>query len=239
MKEKAISFCRQLIPMIYADIKTHTRRPFTFKTLGGKNPIPHFSGYSLGEYYTGHIDTGAVLYSRGANGCLNQVTERAMPRYKVGDILYVKEEYYEYGHWGENGKTKTGKRKRKFMPVNPFGNDKDYPIYYADTLPKDIVVLKDRFCPDFGYFWRNSRFMPRRAARLFLRLKGIRAERLQDITPEDVIKEGIKADPYGRLPIQVFADLWDGLNEAREYGWFINPYVFVYIFERIKDYGQA
>jgi len=81
--------------------------------------------------------------------------------------------------------------------------------------------------------------MPRRAARLFLRLKGIRAERLQDITPEDVIKEGIKADPYGRLPIQAFADLWDGLNEAREYGWFINPYVFVYIFERIKDYGQA
>jgi len=139
MKEKAISFCRQLIPMIYADIKTHTRRPFTFKTLGGKNPIPHFYSYSLGEYYTGHIETGAVLYSRGANGCWNQVTERAMPRYKVGDILYVKEEYYELAIGGRTAKLKPANVKESLCQSTLLGTIKTIP--YITLIPYPKILL--------------------------------------------------------------------------------------------------
>jgi hypothetical protein len=48
--------------------------------------------------------------------------------------------------------------------------------------------------------WRPSIFMPKEAARLFIKIIGVRAERLQDITVEDVIKEGHPAENEIRNP---------------------------------------
>lgn len=42
----------------------------------------------------------------------------------------------------------------------------------------------------FALRWHSPINMPREAARLFLRVTGVRVERLQDITEEDVIDEG-------------------------------------------------
>lgn len=42
--------------------------------------------------------------------------------------------------------------------------------------------------------WRPSIHMPRKAARTFLRVTGVRVERLQDITEEQAIKEGVPDD---------------------------------------------
>jgi len=228
MKEKAISFCRRLIPRIYADEKTHTRRVAKPQPQISDLIKYRFDGFE-DEDYGG--DGEAYLEELSYYG---EPTERYIsigrPCFYPGDILWVKEEYYEYGHWVDNGVTKSGKRKRKFVPV---GNA---PIYYYDNLPKDVVVLKNRFSENTGYFWRNSRFMPRRAARLFLRLKEVSAQRIKDITLEDMIKEGITAinEYQGRKD---FSDLWDKLNKKRGYGWFDNPFVFVYIFKRLKYYG--
>jgi len=233
--EKAISFCRRLIPAIYADIKTHTRRVII--------PQPILS--DMDKYRSDGIwdneDSGdGLLYVERLDN-KGEPTEdyRAIgrPRYVPGDILWVKEEYYEYGRWTVDGNTKTGKLKTRFvsMPYEEYGQ----PIYYADTLPPDVKVCKNK--ANIGYFWRNSRFMPRRVARLYLKITAIRAERLTDITEADAIAEGFKptyreSDGFRIMSARNnFMETWDKLNKKRGFGTFVNPYVFVYGLQRIKD----
>ena len=92
-----------------------------------------------------------------------------------------------------------------------------------------------------GDKWRPSIFMPREAARLFLRVKNVRVERLQDITEEDAIAEGMsKTLVDGVVFISAkgnFHVFWDSLNIKRGYGWDTNPWVWVIEFERINKGG--
>ncbi len=44
---------------------------------------------------------------------------------------------------------------------------------------------------DFHCKWRPSIHMPKEAARIFLRVTGVRVERLQDVTVEGILEEGI------------------------------------------------
>ena len=81
--------------------------------------------------------------------------------------------------------------------------------------------------------WRPSIFMPREAARIFLRVKTVRVERLQDITAHDAIREGMESEiPFDA--VDEFKELWDSLNAKRGYGWDTNPWVWVIEFERIN-----
>ena len=89
--------------------------------------------------------------------------------------------------------------------------------------------------------WCSPMYMPKAAARLFLRVTDVRAERLQDITASDAHDEGIEFRPFNRqFPhyqewlIKDFHDLWDSLNAKRGYGWDTNPWVWVYMFEQIE-----
>jgi len=89
--------------------------------------------------------------------------------------------------------------------------------------------------------WRSPLFMPEWAARYFIEIKDVRAERLQEITLEDAKAEGMPlALPYtrgndfvgarnlGRLGC--FQVLWDSIN--KDYPWESNPWVFRYEFGR-------
>jgi hypothetical protein len=83
--------------------------------------------------------------------------------------------------------------------------------------------------------WRPSIYMPREAARIFLRVTNVRVERVQEITEEDAVKEGAKAygpnNCSGTSARIAFAELWDGVyNNWRE-----NPWVWVYEFERVSE----
>ncbi|MDR1516455.1 MAG: hypothetical protein LBS45_12255 [Synergistaceae bacterium] len=96
----------------------------------------------------------------------------------------------------------------------------------------------------FGYKWRPSIHMPRKAARLFLHVQQVRVERLQDITESDSRAEGFAG-------VEEFANFWDSLvgkvwkigkdGEAREVnvnGWEANPWVWVCEFERVVPEGE-
>lgn len=91
-----------------------------------------------------------------------------------------------------------------------------------------------------GYIWKPSIHMPREAARIFLRVKGLRVERLQDITDDDMVRDfdfcldAIKA--VGRDALA--GPFWDNtikLADRALYGWVSNPWVWVIEFERISE----
>ena len=88
--------------------------------------------------------------------------------------------------------------------------------------------------------WRPSIHMPRWASRITLEVTGAGAERVQDITPEDVVAEGVSLDGLCDYPAWIFSnaiyeqfrELWDSPNAKRGYGWDSNPWVWVLEFER-------
>ena len=83
--------------------------------------------------------------------------------------------------------------------------------------------------------WRPSIFMPRWASRILLEITEVRAERLQEITEEDAVAEGVKSYytlPSGETTARYhFSVLWDSLNAKCGYGWDKNPWVWVISFK--------
>lgn len=82
--------------------------------------------------------------------------------------------------------------------------------------------------------WKPSIHMPKVAARIFLKVNNVRVERLQDITEEGTVNEGIGR--YGKWKLK-FEKLWDSTVNKKDidkYGWNANPYVWVISFERCE-----
>jgi len=102
--------------------------------------------------------------------------------------------------------------------------------------------------------WRPSIHMPKKAARLFLRVTGVRVERLQEITELQILEgEGVQVDfpqpkpsylslAYAETRLkpavkETFSKLWDSTIKKSDlplYGWDANPWVWVIEFERIS-----
>jgi len=84
--------------------------------------------------------------------------------------------------------------------------------------------------------WRPSIYMPKWAARTWLRLLDVWIERVQEISTEDIECEGIlhwienNGNHGGRR--RTFAKLWDSLNAKRGFGWDANQWVWVLKFKR-------
>jgi len=81
--------------------------------------------------------------------------------------------------------------------------------------------------------WRPSIFMPRWASRITLDVTAVRVERLQEITQEDAIAEGV-GELGWIVPRQrereAFSELWDSIN-AKRAAWASNPWVAVVTFK--------
>jgi hypothetical protein len=106
--------------------------------------------------------------------------------------------------------------------------------------------------------WKSSMFMPRTASRITLEVVKVRVERLQDISEEDAIAEGIRrigdtfpqsGDFWKKGPNfytieypgwsfnaptakECFAHLWDSIN-GKSYPWSANPWLWVVEFKRV------
>ena len=113
-------------------------------------------------------------------------------------------------------------------------------VYCADDLLLVGWDHEDR--------WHPSIHMPKQAARIFLRVKDVRVERLQEITLDDVHAEGIDASftravgaerPSGVIDFSAerFETLWDSTIKPADrdrYGWDADPWVWVIEFERCE-----
>lgn len=83
--------------------------------------------------------------------------------------------------------------------------------------------------------WRPSIHMPREWSRLTLVVTDVRVQRLQDISEDDALAEGVTPDPnavrkwgYPQKAKFAFADLWDHLHGPG--AWELNPWVMAYAF---------
>ena len=95
------------------------------------------------------------------------------PRYKVGDVLYLKEPYKKWTRGLSEGRhTSILYKYGEDTPCDKVGTEGS--SYYTD--------------------WKNKLFMPAYAARHYIKITSVRAERLQDISNEDCIKEGIEEE---------------------------------------------
>lgn len=109
--------------------------------------------------------------------------------------------------------------------------------YEADGTESAILPYPERLKgdPKIGKCLAYGGY--REAARLFLRVTEVRVERLQEITEEDAVAEGVQVNPDAPAALTdrtAFARLWDSLNAKRGFAWDSNPWVWVYRFERVE-----
>jgi hypothetical protein len=138
------------------------------------------------------------------------------PRYKVGDVVYIKEAWVEMVCVASTEKGK-GRGESNIL----------YKLT-ADDTEKRILQ---------GH-WKSPLFLPERFARDFIQITDVRPERLQDIAEEDAIAEGVTRHLAATLGLSVspseeefnFRDsrhtyrvLWDSIN--KDFPWASNPWV--------------
>ena len=217
MKERPILFSGEMVRAILDGRKTMTRRVI-------KDPIC----------------TNKVIYAdAGLTWYGNYGLRKPCPYGEAGDRLWVKESHYAFGHWEHVGQTKTGKKKWKFV----------YNSKLICFKPPQFGFLKSMCKDDPSYpqwYKRNSLFMPKWAARIWLERTETRVESLVDISEEDAKAEGIEQDENklfkcynpkaGWLaigdPVESYKTLWDSINGM--VSWYDNPWVWVIEFKKVE-----
>lgn len=168
-----------------------------------------------------------------------------------GDTLWVRETWVHYqtvnhrrradgGSLSEVSDGLAGYRADGYDTINDF---RTHIRLVSDADFESIQVNGDR--------WRSPIHMPRWASRLTLRLTDVRVERLQEISEEDAIAEGMTcwvcSGPINGTSendcacfhtkanaIPSFQVGWDSINGKRA-PWSSNPWVWVVSFERVKE----
>lgn len=139
----------------------------------------------------------------------------AKPQYQPGDTMYVRETWCG-------------------LPVNEAGHMRGHTIYYykadGELRPKG-----------WRGTWHPSIHMPKEAARIWLKVTDVRVERLQDITSEQIGREGVEVEyPHvlnGEEKRYAFSTLWNSTIKKSDFGqhdWDANPWVWVIEFERCE-----
>lgn len=224
MRERPILFSAPMVRALLDGRKTQTRRVVKLP----RNWVPNH-------------DSRPDITSNGSL-CVEPrgvaVTEDTEDTYDVlrcpygapGDRLWVKET------WAAPPSCDT---------IKPSDLDPLTPIRYAS----DGVVrgVSKRFVDKDGCIaigkGRPSIFMPRWASRITLEVTGVRVERLQAISEEDAMTEGVdlkseawpdfpEAMPISLKPRYAFELLWESIN-GRD-SWAANPWVWVVSFQRVE-----
>ena len=140
--------------------------------------------------------------------------------YRIGDRLWVRETWS-----GDYGVRNIPPGQRPEFLQGPLW-------YWADGNPKDGDWERPR----------PSIHMPRWASRLKLTVTDVRVQRLQEISDDDAIAEGIREQTFtgwfsvpglngaGTTARAAYSMLWDSLN-ARRAAWASNPWVVALTFE--------
>lgn len=169
------------------------------------------------------------LYIYDTDGKQGKIT----PPYQPGDILYIRETWAWCPCWDCG------------LDVEETGCGHEQEQKYNGEKKEHGCYIYRASCADNEYpsvdTWHPSIHMPKEAARIWLKVTGVRVERLQDIDGKGCVKEGIEEEPLKYVGDEfvkgMFHDLWDSTikkSDLDRYGWDANPWVWVIEFERCE-----
>lgn len=235
MTDRPILFSGPMVRSIIAECKkpgtgkTQTRRVLKAEV----PPMPSDEVVHRAKHERPYLDAYAkspmwCWWTRDDRCCLPQFDVG----YAVGDSLWVREtcafECCQEVGWYDppyhDG------RPLKVTDCPEWGRYWHQPHYRAtDPMPELDIGREDG---EPGVRWRPAIHMPRWASRLTLSVTDVRVQRLQDISKDDVIAEGIK-DREGHPLSEVvagwhepFAQLWDSINGKKPgRSWKDDPWV--------------
>lgn len=229
MRVLPILFNTEMVRAILDGRKTCTRRvikpqpdekhiyPLGYVTDSTEKKNVGCFGFGIDEY------SGSVQYAKQL--------------YQPGDILYVRETWQ---CWRAH-------RYEATADIRFRAGGDDVRLQFANGSTDSI----DRY--DFDTFvhkwfshngeWKPSLFMPKEAARIWLKVTDVSVERLNDITDKDAEREGAQPDyPFDydvdKWPnLEHFKKIWNSTikkSDLERYGWDANSWVWVVEFERCE-----
>jgi hypothetical protein len=158
-------------------------------------------------------------------------------------------------------KTQTRRIIKNPERLNGFMLAGEEPAWCPYGGPGDLLYVREGFCPN--YFddyspaykadftettkefvpepkWKPSIHMPKSAARIWLKVEKVSADKLQEITEADAEKEGMRISMTSGWSYScraAFQELWDKINKARA-PWDSNPPVWIVEFSVISTTGK-
>jgi len=236
---KPILFSAKSIIANEAGIKTQTRRIMNPKI----KPCEHYlyEGAEWKDQPTEWVIRNGYAYcALCGNGVGTKNNYRGIKSpYQVGDICWVREVWGV--HQPDNGN----------RPAIICGKDGPHIIHKKSGFREPVIHKAGKENYAWGMYgppkWKSPRFMPKTAARYWVKITGIKVERLQDISQEDAKAEGCSHSyhrPDGEAcklytDNNVFKDCyvcsfkteWNILHGPNGNQWDTNPWVWVYDYE--------
>lgn len=211
---KPILFNTEMVQAILDERKTQTRR--IIKPQPEMQLAYIFAGYMYGKW-------SYFAYNKENYDKYKGSLKYWSPPCHTGDILYVRETWNR-GYIDQSDREYVNECwfEENLNPTDGYIGGLTRFFYKADN--EDIPYIK----------WHPSIYMPKDAARIFLKVTNVRVEKLQDITDEDAEKEGFF--DYTSTANGFFA-LWNKTIKKSDrplYGWTANPWIWVIEFERLK-----
>lgn len=213
---RPILFNTEMVQDILEDYKAATRRLIR----------PRYQKHETGFEIEGNKHTGqrwvCMVDDEG------HVRREITPPYLPNDIMYVRETW-------------------AFIPCidcMDYGCSEKIPVTHEDrdTVSEGCYIYRAGHEEPERITWRPSIHMPRAAARIWLKVKDVRIEHLQDMTLDDFLKEGVVISPEAfndpsNAYMQArnkFIEIWDSTlprGQQDLYGWEANPLVWTIEFE--------
>ena len=229
MKEHPILFSAPMVRAILAGTKTQTRRVV--------KPQPH------------HGQVGRMANLGGTDWAMDDGDLSGLwrcPYGQPGDRLWVRETWAAV-HFSFDHETGYCDDLHGSHDIPPAKTPYWTPVYAADDY-------HEKHIDDRGFPWRPSIHMPRWASRITLEIVSVRVERLNEISEDDAMAEGVETTMRAVSPSQTvevfkdyfapgahhqrdargsFSSLWESINGAGS--WDANPWVWVVEFKVVSQ----
>lgn len=219
MKTKPMIFNAEMVQALVSGKKTVTRRQV--------KPEPEPSGLGYDWWPSNKFgsmirvsDFESIKFDYARDGTID-IASDACPIANIGDLIWVRETFCH----------------------GPCGNASELILYRSGYPQPELKRKYESVMSGEEIKWTPSIHMPRWASRLTLKVTDVRIERVQKITEEQAVMEGMPTDEecqrmavdsglgWHKKPTVWFKELWNRIYS----NWSDNPYVWVIEFEVIHQ----